>query len=207
MATASEPPFRYLGGDPAVDFVNTVDWEAGVPIESERLRDYAGLLAWAEGAGVISAAIRRSLARRARERPAEAATVLRDALALRELLESVFGAAARGERLAPAQLARLNGLVRVALARRELRGTGPPLGWSLAGEGEALASPLWQVALAAADLLASEEIERLKTCAGPRCGWMYVDRSRNGLRRWCSMEQCGSRAKARRHYARQRGQG
>jgi predicted RNA-binding Zn ribbon-like protein len=34
---------------------------------------------------------------------------------------------------------------------------------------------------------------------------MYVDRSRNGLRRWCQTEVCGARAKARRYYARKRG--
>lgn len=206
MGKGSEPRFRYLGGDPAIDFVNTVDWEAGVAIESERLHDYGGLLAWAEGAGLTAPAIRKSLGRRARERPAEAAAVVRDALALRALLEAVFRATTRGERVAPERLAELNRLVRAAAARRELRGAGAPLGWVLAGEGETLASPLWRVTLAAAELLASEEMERLKACAGPRCGWMYVDRSRNGLRRWCSMDECGNRAKARRHYARQRGQ-
>jgi predicted RNA-binding Zn ribbon-like protein len=32
------------------------------------------------------------------------------------------------------------------------------------------------------------------------CGWLFVDESRNGSRRWCSMKDCGNRAKARRHY-------
>ncbi len=33
---------------------------------------------------------------------------------------------------------------------------------------------------------------------GDDCGWMYVDRSRNGLRRWCQMRTCGTREKSRR---------
>jgi predicted RNA-binding Zn ribbon-like protein len=33
---------------------------------------------------------------------------------------------------------------------------------------------------------------------------MYVDRSRNGLRRWCQMETCGTREKSRRRYQRLR---
>ncbi|HEV2853834.1 MAG TPA: CGNR zinc finger domain-containing protein [Thermoanaerobaculia bacterium] len=32
----------------------------------------------------------------------------------------------------------------------------------------------------------------------PDCGWMYVDCSRNGLRRWCEMETCGTLEKSRR---------
>jgi hypothetical protein len=41
--------------------------------------------------------------------------------------------------------------------------------------------------------------ERLKRCENPRCGWLFVDRSRNRSRRWCEMATCGNRAKAKRH--------
>lgn len=36
---------------------------------------------------------------------------------------------------------------------------------------------------------------RLKRCQGPRCSLLFVDTSRSGRRRWCSMERCGNRAK------------
>ncbi|MEL6311405.1 MAG: CGNR zinc finger domain-containing protein [Pseudomonadota bacterium] len=61
------------------------------------------------------------------------------------------------------------------------------------------------VAISAAALLADpREMARLKTCPGVDCGWMFVDETKNGRRRWCSMETCGNRAKAARHYARSR---
>jgi predicted RNA-binding Zn ribbon-like protein len=41
-------------------------------------------------------------------------------------------------------------------------------------------------------------------CAAPDCGWVYVDRSRNGFRRWCQMETCGTEEKSRRRAARTR---
>ena len=44
----------------------------------------------------------------------------------------------------------------------------------------------------------AEEAERIRVCGGPDCGWVYVDRSRNGLRRWCEMETCGTQEKSRR---------
>ena len=45
---------------------------------------------------------------------------------------------------------------------------------------------------------------RLKVCPGPHCGWVFYDHSRNGSGRWCSMNVCGGREKARAHYRRRR---
>lgn len=39
--------------------------------------------------------------------------------------------------------------------------------------------------------------QRLHAC--PRCGWLFLDTSRGGRRRWCSMQTCGNREKASRH--------
>lgn len=54
-------------------------------------------------------------------------------------------------------------------------------------------------------LLDSRERNRMKVCIGDDCGWLFIDESRGGRRHWCSMEACGNRAKARRHYARRKG--
>jgi hypothetical protein len=54
-------------------------------------------------------------------------------------------------------------------------------------------------------LMDRRERARLKICAGDDCGWLFIDESRGARRQWCSMETCGNRAKARRHYARHRG--
>ena len=43
---------------------------------------------------------------------------------------------------------------------------------------------------------------RVKACGG--CGWLFVDRTRNGSRRWCISALCGNRDKARRHYHRKK---
>jgi predicted RNA-binding Zn ribbon-like protein len=73
-----------------------------------------------------------------------------------------------------------------------------PLRWSWHDAPERLESVLWPVLRSAAELLASEEAGQIRECPGDDCGWMYVDRSRNGLRRWCQMETCGNREKAKR---------
>jgi predicted RNA-binding Zn ribbon-like protein len=47
---------------------------------------------------------------------------------------------------------------------------------------------------------------RVRMCEAPDgCGWLFYDETRNGTRRWCSMKDCGNRAKARRHYAKSKG--
>jgi predicted RNA-binding Zn ribbon-like protein len=60
------------------------------------------------------------------------------------------------------------------------------------------------VARDAIDLFGGPRASRLKRCQGVRCAIPFVDTSRPGTRRWCSMERCGNRAKARIHYQQHR---
>ncbi|MBO1768289.1 CGNR zinc finger domain-containing protein [Allobranchiibius sp. GilTou38] len=59
------------------------------------------------------------------------------------------------------------------------------------------------VGMGLATVLGSEYADRLGVCAAPACDRVFVDVSRNGLRRFCS-EACQSRVKAAAHRARQR---
>ena len=101
------------------------------------------------------------------------------------------------------ELADLNAALSKALGQLELvpRAAddvdGGALRWGWRDANERLDSVLWPVLRAAGDLLASDESARIRECGGDDCGWMYVDRSRNGLRRWCQMEVCGTKEKSR----------
>jgi predicted RNA-binding Zn ribbon-like protein len=53
------------------------------------------------------------------------------------------------------------------------------------------------VARDAIELFSSTLADRIRICAADDCGLLYVDTSRPGTRRWCSMEWCGDRAKKR----------
>ncbi|MFF8675235.1 CGNR zinc finger domain-containing protein [Streptomyces sp. NPDC015242] len=63
--------------------------------------------------------------------------------------------------------------------------------------------PAWRAAEDYLRLLA-ERPERIRACGNPECVLHFYDVSKNGTRRWCSMAGCGNRAKAQRHYARQK---
>lgn len=66
------------------------------------------------------------------------------------------------------------------------------------------AAVLSAVAGDAIDLLGGPRAVRLKRCQGVNCAIPFVDTSRPGSRRWCSMDRCGNRAKARTHYQQHR---
>ena len=200
-----ELPFKYIGGDPSLDFVNTIDWTERGP-EKERLTDYARLTRWAEGAGVVSKAGAERLRRAAKPREARAA--YEAALRLRSVLQRLYGSVAAGKRPDRAweEFNELLGEALRHLRLSPLRRGDAAAQWEWHGT-ESLESLLWPVAWSAASLLASEEAGRIRVCAGPDCGWMYVDRSRNGLRRWCQMETCGTLEKSRRRSERSRAWG
>lgn len=61
----------------------------------------------------------------------------------------------------------------------------------------------WQAVTNYLDLLRRQPT-RIRRCGNPDCVLHFYDTSRNGTRRWCSMDGCGGRAKAARHYQRQR---
>lgn len=189
-------PFKYIGGDPSVDLVNTVDWTSKGP-DFERLTSYERLTRWAEGAGLLSAADAKGLRQQAAAHPRKAKAAYEGARWLRWVLQRLFEKIAAGEPPGPA-LDELNEMLSEALRHLRVATTGEGGGWDWRGRGEDLESVLWPVIWSAATLLTSTEADRLRVCGGPECGWMYVDRSRNGLRRWCQMETCGTREKSRR---------
>ena len=61
-----------------------------------------------------------------------------------------------------------------------------------------------RVALAATELLAGDHLHRVRECEGRNCGWLFLDTTRNGTRRWCTAEECGSLARVTRFRAKHR---
>ena len=195
----AQPRFLYVGGDPALDLINTVDWTSRGP-EHERLESYEQLTRWAEGAGVIDGATGRRARRLGEGHPRAAAAALALALEARGTLQELFGAIARGDPAEP-ELARFNRLLHEAVRGLEVEpaaGTKGSYRWSWRGEGADPRALVWRVLWSAASLLRSDEIGNVRVCDSDDCGWMFVDRSRNGLRRWCQMRTCGTMEKTRR---------
>jgi predicted RNA-binding Zn ribbon-like protein len=192
-----------LGGRPSLDFANTVDWHASdQPVEY--LTSYAALVEWGQHAGTLKDRQVEHLLEEAGRHPSEADTIRERAVLLREAIYRIFTAISAGLPAEGDDLAVLNAELSRTLACSRIVPSGEGYAWDWIGEEDALDRMLWPVVRDAADMLTSGDLARVGQCADDRCGWLFLDISRNHSRRWCSMEDCGNRAKARRHYQRSR---
>jgi predicted RNA-binding Zn ribbon-like protein len=188
-----------------LDFANTVDWHAS-DRPQETLHAYADLLGWAQAQAVVTARQAELLARRLRREPQAAAAVYRRATALREAVYRIFVARIAAAAPAQADAKVFNEELRHALAQYHVQFGRGRATWRLAEEDAEFDSPLWPIVQSAAALLLREDLHgRVGQCADPAgCGWLFIDISKNRSRRWCSIRDCGNRAKQRRLQARRK---
>lgn len=171
-----------LGGNTALDFANTVEFR-DTERRGDYLRTFGHLAAWC---GVDGGALD------AHQQGETFAAALR----LRDALYHIFTAYLDENPPATEDMAALNAALGRAQRRVETEDSEHFVwGW---------ASPdiLAPIAQAAAELLTSDDLHRVRQC--PNCGWLFVDTSRNHSRRWCSMDFCGSQVKSRRQYQRKK---
>jgi predicted RNA-binding Zn ribbon-like protein len=191
---------KRLGGRLCLDFVNTADRNAtGTPVV-DWLTSYAELVAWSQTTHLITAEQAQHLLQVADRHPDEALAVFVRSIALRETLYQIFAAVAAGRACSDQTLGAFNRALSAALPHLQIVAIESgqfAWGWTLP---DALDLMLWHIVRDAAELLVAQERSRIRACAGEDCGWLFLDLSRNRSRRWCDMEDCGNRSKARRHY-------
>jgi predicted RNA-binding Zn ribbon-like protein len=175
------------GNELCLDFVNSVN------MRPAPTRDWfdspAGARTWAAAVGFDL------------DTTTVTAEVLADIKESRERLHRVFRALVDGGPPPADEVVWLRERYARAVASGNLAGSLAPGGegfamsWAHAGPFEVLAH---RIAESVFVLLTRGPLDRLGAC--PSCGWLFVDTSKNGRRRWCSMASCGARDKARRHY-------
>jgi predicted RNA-binding Zn ribbon-like protein len=195
---------KFIAGSLCLDFTNTVGGRTDTVLR-DKLLHYSDLLEFAHGAGDISAARVRLLQRAAAAQPARAVAILTRARELREALYRIFRGSVEGRRPAPRDLQILSSELSTARSHERLAPAGRVYTWAWDDES-ALDRVLWPVARSAAALLTSPDLKRVRRCGGFQCGWLFLDTSRNHTRRWCSMEDCGNRAKVKRFREREQRQ-
>ena len=192
LPLASGAPYWYwLGGRPALDFVNTrrERWRRQV----ETLVTGADLGRWLVQAGVASPPA-----------PRVPRDLLDDARELREAIDAAVTAILEDRPAPRSAVVLIDDWLDHAAPRPHLAltdGGVPVLGERV--PAAAARRALGAIALDAATMLGSErERGRIRICASDTCSARFYDRSPAGRRRWCSMNACGNVAKARRHRAR-----
>jgi predicted RNA-binding Zn ribbon-like protein len=182
---------KLRGGTLALDFANSVDWDDDwVECKDEALFDADALGRWGVRLGLLD------------EVPK---TIdLRGAKTLRRAIHRVFSAIAGGLEPAPDDLAVIERDHRAAVrAGRLAADEDEHDAWRLTWPADDARRLRYAVVTDAVALLGDgDRLARVHRCPGRDCGWLFLDTS--GRRRWCSMDTCGSRAKMRALYERQK---
>ncbi|HEU0061430.1 MAG TPA: ABATE domain-containing protein [Hyphomicrobiaceae bacterium] len=188
------------GASLCLDYANTRCWR-GLERPTETLQRPADLIDWCARAGLLAAPPRSMT-------PGAAATLFAEAIALREVIYCALSALAAGGSISASDLSVLNAAIARAPRRRRIAQQGGQYAWQV--DAPARAAPpsapqlLAAIVWSAADLIVAARGNRIRQCANDACQWLFLDASRNASRRWCDMSACGNRAKARRHYLKQR---
>ena len=172
-----------IGGHLALDLVNTVAWRLDPGRTVDRFADLSNVERWLTAAHVGTD--RAVVTRRLRD----------DLVAAREIAYDVLACLAVGERPGRVAIDALHGLIAAVVRSASVEMS--PFGWRADDPAAAVRLAVWR-------LFEDEDLGRLRRCGDNGCGWLFLDRSKNGSRRWCSSADCGNRARARRHYERVR---
>lgn len=181
MTTPDQLPFRSGAGRLCLDFMRTLRHRGRPEAEEElagddRLNDWVRQFGPWDGAAVVDPPGRLEAARKLRE----AITVL------------VIHALEEGAGACPVEARDLvNAAAGAALPRPELNEAGRVVHRA----DSMVTATLALVARDALDLVSSPDLRRVRPCANPECQVLFLDASRPGRRRWCSMGTCGNRAK------------
>jgi len=200
--TTYSPPWSFQAGNLALDFANTVDWHAS-DNPGELLNSYEDLVSWAKDYSLITLDEFGHLTEEAQRDPDAASNVLKNAIDLRESIYRIFSAIANDASPEGNDLITLKEMWEQAINAGEIvrQEKGFSLNWEK--HPPTFEKMLWPVCGAATDILLRHSLSQVGQCADDRgCGLLFIDTSRNHSRQWCSMDSCGNRAKAKRHYRR-----
>jgi predicted RNA-binding Zn ribbon-like protein len=177
--------FKFRGGDLALDLPATLAGRITGQLR-EALESPADLDRWLVASGLAD------------QSPGATDDDLVQARILRETLYALALARAEDRPLPDADRQTLNAFARRPSAPAWLDDEGHR---RLFGGPLALLAGL---ARAGVDLLGCQQAGRIRQCQGPPCAVLFVDTSRKGDRRWCSMSACGNKAKVAEHRKRER---
>ncbi|MGU7783637.1 CGNR zinc finger domain-containing protein [Burkholderia sp. PU8-34] len=180
----------------SIDFANTLYWR-GSETPTETLGTIDDLLAWCREHAGIPAGLADACRVACRD---DGQAWLDSALALRETLYRLYFVQAERQEPPARDVETLRGYLAEAVPRVALVRTRDQYAWQVGRDAATVGGLLSPVLWSAIDLLGGARLAKVKRCANDACQWLFVDDSKNGSRRWCSMSSCGNRAKAYRHY-------
>jgi predicted RNA-binding Zn ribbon-like protein len=189
--------YYFIGNLLCLDFVNTEAIARGEPVDL--VDGFTGLVDWLRAAGQLSPADARSVEQRW---SATSAATLAEAKSLRRALRGMAERLSEGKPATQASLDAINGVLASRPAYPQIVRKGNGYAATMQAATESARHLLVPIAESAAWLLEHGDMSLLHRCENPSCVLYFYDTTKNKRRRWCSMEACGSRAKAAAYYRR-----
>jgi predicted RNA-binding Zn ribbon-like protein len=197
--------FLFVGNQLALDLLNTRPVIEGEP--TELLSDLDAVVAWFQAAGLVGTAQGVALRRDWKHMPnaGHAVSLIHE---FRETLRREVLAWEGGGTIRRSTIEEVNTLLAAHPKLIRLRSHS-------SGEKNDLRTESWYeiqkpsdllgpLAHAAAELFTQIDRTRVRKCEHTKCVLHFLDTSKNGTRRWCSMKMCGNRLKVAAYAARQR---
>jgi predicted RNA-binding Zn ribbon-like protein len=168
--------------------------------EFDYLKTFGEFLAWSAKVGSLRGKRLQALREHAYINPRLASSTLSTVIDLRENAYQLFSAIAAGKAPPLTVANAFNKKLALAFQNVAMKfGIGNAEIYFIHDQ-ISLDQSLNAIIKSAFDVLTQEDFQRIKEC--PRCGWLFLDTSKNGKRRWCDMNVCGSRDKALEYYYR-----
>jgi len=207
MSATEIKKWKLIGGRLCFDLVNSVSGRIkqnetnslDYKIDADKFESFAHLVVWGKATGILNEASANKINIFAAQNDKAAKKILQRVQLLRESIYKIFVSIIEGSEPLPEDIDLLNNECTAAREKQKLFYDSNKFFWKFSPDIAEPESIIWNTALSAADILVSDQINRVKQCRGENCGWLFLDTSKNGSRQWCDMKDCGNVAKVRRY--------
>jgi predicted RNA-binding Zn ribbon-like protein len=199
MRTISD--LKLDGGCPAFDFTNTIS-NRNTLIFHDYLATYDDYLQWCKKVALLPNTELKEIVAYANTHSKATLDMHNNAIETREMLFELFSDIINRRKAREDVLTKFNAMLSHTLSHLKLEIVGREIKTSLFKRDSLLEVPVFLLIKNAFDLLTAADPSRMKEC--PNCGWLFLDKTKNGKRRWCNMQVCGARDKSHRYYERQK---
>lgn len=189
------------GGCHVFDFTNTIN-NRTIQANVDYMESYDDIILWVDKTGLLTKNRLKLLSELANKNKDDSDSTFRKIIRAREVLYTLFSSIAKKINPDVIVMEEFNKFLVSSYSKIKITISSLKPDVSFVDKDVTLDEPLRIIMKSAYDILTAENMERVKEC--PTCGWLFIDRTKNGSRRWCAMNVCGSNDKAKRYYHRKK---
>ena len=188
-------PEEFVGGHPALDFLNTVG-DTGKSRDQSKISDWEGFSGWCAKSKLYSPGQLLGISKIKSSKSRD--VVLTRIQAFREHAYFVLSAIVNEDEKAQSAISLLQEELLATMSRANLSIENGQTCWLVKSDNDQWIEDV--LVLAIDDLIRSQGFPRIRQCG--RCTWLFLDKGRGRGRRWCTMNKCGNREKTKRFRSR-----